>query len=180
MPSPIELFYQDSLRVLERLGGQDTSAEAWLRATLARTLVLVAVSYFEAELTAGLEAAYRRCLGEIPLLRLVQRKAIEMQFHSLFDWSGHNANRFLNFFGEPFPEKVREALRQRQESSADAAFIEIGALRNRLVHRGFATYPVDKTLEELHGLARRADLFVRVVLDEIGRCGPPARPEGGA
>ncbi|MGH9527000.1 MAG: hypothetical protein ACRD2F_10020 [Terriglobales bacterium] len=185
MPSPLEPFYLEAQRALAALGGQEPSSEAWLRAVLAKTLVLVAVSYFDAEVTAGLRAAFRRCLAKDMLLPLALNKAVEMQFHSLFNWRKPDFERFLGQFGGRFQNEIKRALWDSRAPEPGGpprldpfeAFISIGALRNQLAHLDFAAYPVDKTLDEVHEMAQRADLFLRIMLAELERCGPPA---GGA
>ena len=41
-----------------------------------------------------------------------------------------------------------------------AAFLELGNERNRLVHQNYATFPMEKTLDEIYLLYRRALTFV--------------------
>lgn len=41
-----------------------------------------------------------------------------------------------------------------------SAFMEIGRERNKLVHQDYATFALEKTLDEVHGLYRNALLFV--------------------
>ena len=47
------------------------------------------------------------------------------------------------------------------------AFLEIGNLRNQLVHENYADFRLDKTVDEIYGLYRTALYFLRVFPDAI-------------
>ena len=63
-----------------------------------------------------------------------------------------------------------EAAGQRDAELKDAlaAFLELGNLRNELVHGNFAAFPFNKTAEEVYALYQRADKFVAFVEAKIG------------
>jgi hypothetical protein len=52
--------------------------------------------------------------------------------------------------------------------SSVEAFLELGFLRNCLVHQNFAGYVFEKTNEEVYALYQRASVFVDRVLQALG------------
>ncbi len=44
--------------------------------------------------------------------------------------------------------------------SSVEAFLELGNERNRLVHQNYATFPMEKTLDEIYALYQSAVMFV--------------------
>jgi hypothetical protein len=99
-----------------------------------------------------------------PLFRIVKTKAIDMQYHAWFDWDKRQANKFFRMFGDGFSNFMQPKLTENpQLEKAIAAFLEIGDLRNRMVHQNFATFTLEKTLEEVYSLYRDAAPFVYTV-----------------
>lgn len=56
-----------------------------------------------------------------------------------------------------------QASTEMQESFR--AFLELGNERNRLVHENYATFPMEKTLEEVYALYKKSLLFVDALPD---------------
>ena len=61
-----------------------------------------------------------------------------------------------------------DLVRARPElQSAIEAFLELGNERNSLVHQNYATFPMEKTLEEIYLLYQRALIFVSTLPDAL-------------
>lgn len=54
--------------------------------------------------------------------------------------------------------------------SAIQAFLELGGERNRLVHQDYATFPLEKTLEEIYALYQSALTFVENLPGALRDC----------
>ena len=81
----------------------------------------------------------------------VRRKAIGRSFASLFSWDSPNANYFYKLFGPDFAASMRRKVQEDRElEEAVKAFLEIGHLRNELVHKNYADFQLEKTLEEIY------------------------------
>jgi hypothetical protein len=50
------------------------------------------------------------------------------------------------------------------------AFLEVGNERNRLIHQDYATFPLEKTFEEIFALYQRACLFVETLPAVFREC----------
>jgi len=95
------------------------------------------------------------------VLSLVKKKAIERQYHTYFQWGGDNANQFLSLFGEDFKKKLDKEIKNNEELKASIkVFLELGAIRNRLVHVNFAIHPLDKTAEEIYKMYQKSIIFI--------------------
>ena len=99
--------------------------------------------------------------GDSAILALVKNKVIERQYHTYFDWDKKNANKFFSLFGDEFSVAMKKLVDEDDIlKEAVIAFLEIGSLRNNLVHLNFANYPLDKTVEEIYQLYQRALVFL--------------------
>jgi hypothetical protein len=47
--------------------------------------------------------------------------------------------------------------------NAMIAFLELGEMRNQMVHRNFASHPIDKTSEEVYALYKNAGRFLEFI-----------------
>lgn len=78
-----------------------------------------------------------------------------------FDWRKQKPGPFYSQFGD----ECGDALKTEINASPDLKkalndFLELGNLRNELVHENFATYPFEKTADEVYGLFQSAEKFV--------------------
>lgn len=134
-----------------------------------KILLLSAASYFETEIRRHLlEFVTDRSSGDLKLVGLVKAKAIERQYHTYFQWSGKNANTFFALFGREFRERM-VAVVNADEDLRDSIqkFLELGNLRNELVHENFANFPLEKTSAEIYELYTRALVFVESLSDHL-------------
>ena len=96
-----------------------------------------------------------------PLVFLIDNKIIERQYHTWFDWERKNANRFFSMFGPHFKNYADKSVKNNDElRESISAFMEIGGERNKLVHRDFADFQMNKTSSEVYHLYKSATMFV--------------------
>lgn len=125
-----------------------------------KSLLLAAASRFEYAVTECVLAYIaERAVGSHTVRTFVQKKALERQYHALFDWKSKNANYFFGLFGDELRSAVKDALDENLKASIQA-FMELGSERNKLVHGDYATFPMEKTLEEVYDLYKSAMAFV--------------------
>jgi hypothetical protein len=129
---------------------------------LRKALLLAAASFFEHQVCDCVLEFVRDCSGGSPLVEsFVRNKAIARQYHSWFKWDEGNANQFFGLFGAAFRSTMTGRVKQSEELRASVrAFLEVGNERNRLVHQDYATFPLEKTLDEIYVLYRTAMQFV--------------------
>ena len=144
----------------------DISLQSRVEAHFAKTLWLSAASFFEYRITTDVEQIFMEATnGSHALVAFVHDKAIARGYSSWFNWddSRPNANKLFRSFGPDFSETMKDKIRndkteKLQKSISD--FIELGRIRNDLVHRDFVTYNLDKTVDEVFALYESAIVFV--------------------
>lgn len=157
----------------EILGFLDSNKEITFRSDFGlqstKNLVLSIASFFEA-LISELILRFAECasLRNEVLCSFVKRKAIVRQYHTFFAWDGNNANAFFSLFGEEFKKRCQGKV-QRDSTLEESikAFLELGNIRNELVHRNFAEYQLAKTSEEYYALYKKALLFIDFIQREL-------------
>lgn len=161
----IDSLYEDNQEIdkyLEERG--EISFRNYIDSNFRKTLLLSAASYFESTFTENILELikYLACSRE-PLVQFVRRKAIDRQYHTYFDWKSRNANVFFGLFGSDFKAFMQKEINaDSQLESAISAFIELGQIRNQLVHQNFAEFYLDKTVDEIYKLYRDALVFVEL------------------
>ncbi len=135
-----------------------TSADSHLR----KVLLLSAASYFEEHVIHAIESFAARHHSEAPMLtEFIRNKALTRQYFTLFDWDCGNANKFWSLFGISFKQYMKERLMSDDGLSvAVKDFLELGALRNKLVHQNFGSFHLEKTADEIFALYNSASRFV--------------------
>jgi hypothetical protein len=151
---------------------QEISFLSVMEATAPKVLLLAAASYLE-YLTQRILLEYFKLAtnGNEHAIEFVKNKAIERQYHSYFDWTSRNANKFFGLFGQ---KRKAQILRQIAEddklASAISSYLELGGLRNQLVHRNYGAFVLDKTVQDIFHLYESALYFLHrlpsLLLDE--------------
>jgi len=160
----VTTFYERQSGLIEHLlETKELSLAQDAEQMLQKNLPLAAASYLEERVCALLLAFVDARTGNCTELRsLVEVKAVKRQYHTLFDWDQTNGvNKFLSLFGSAFKITVAAEISADAELTRSARdFIEIGSLRNKIVHQNYATFVVDKSAAEIFKLFEGAVKFV--------------------
>jgi hypothetical protein len=133
-----------------------------------KTLVLSAASLFEHQISDAIHGYCNRKSGsDACVLALIRIKALKRQYFTYFDWENKRAGPFFALLGEEIGEKLKAESKVDPLKSSVEAFLELGYLRNVLVHQNFAGYVFEKTNDEVYALYRLARVFVDRVLQEL-------------
>ena len=164
MPSPIieRLYDENKLLITKLLADGEISLVATIDDILRKTLLMSAASYFEHTIcTAILEYVTEIADNDDAVISLVKTKAIELQYHTYFNWDVSNANSFFSHFGEKYKLYAKEIVERDPDlRESIRAFLELGSLRNQLVHQNYAIFPLEKTADEIYRLYIAAFRFV--------------------
>ena len=162
----IEQLVEEHKTLMALIPLQEVSVRATADASFAKTLMVSAASYFETRVTDSVLDVFSETTNKAqPLVEFVRNKAVERRYHDWFDWTKRNANRFIEAFGNDFKEYMDVWIKMHQE--AIRAFMEIGSFRNQLVHKNFASIPLDKTVDEIIDMYQKALGFVDEFPDEL-------------
>jgi hypothetical protein len=177
--TPVDVLYEEYLSIVGYLNdNSQPSLSSDVNKHFKKIIVLSAASYFEHRIQEVLiEFVSKQTNSNTLALNFFKKKAITMQYHTYFSWGekgnpnkpGNNANSFFALFGDDFKKKSEETIKQSQElTAAMKAFLEIGHLRNILVHSNFAAYNFDnKTTEDVVKLYRDGLIFVMFVEESL-------------
>ena len=165
----IDRAYEDNSRLLSYLS--ERSELSLLRTaddSFRKSLVLSAASLFEHQISEALHTYCDRKSGsDACVLALVRTKALKRQYFTFFDWENRRPGPFFSLLGEVIGDKLRAESKVDPLKTAVEAFLELGFLRNCLVHQNFAGYVFEKTNEEVYELYRRASVFVERVVEAL-------------
>lgn len=127
-----------------------------------KALLIAAASNCEARLVSVIkEFIQEMSPGTSLVSEFVRNKALEKQYHTLFDWDAANASSFFRLFGVAFRDRMKELARTDEALGKEIkAFLEVGQARNRLVHQNFASFTLEKTPDEILELYRLASGFL--------------------
>ena len=162
----IERQYQDSKELYNYLLGKgEVSFATYIDSVYKKVLVLSAASYFESKISELISKYATKASGsDKRIVKLIESKVIERQYHTLFQWEANNTNAFWKLFGEETKENVRQKINSDEKlRAAERCFIELGRQRNLLVHENFAEFDVNTTVGEIYGKYREACNFISLI-----------------
>lgn len=148
--------------------------------TLRKVLILSCGSFFEYELTEMLKQYVKyKTNNDEQLINFLEKQAIRQKYHTLFEWGtqdkpdkpSKNINKFLSLFGDNFKESIKNELKNNNDINASKdAFLELGHIRNILVHSNFSEYNYDlKTPEDIYDLYSKAKEFIPYIKESLYR-----------
>ena len=85
------------------------------------------------------------------LEEFIQKKILDRQYHTLFSWDAANVNSFFVLFGQDFKKFMIEKVRENEDLEKSIKdFLFLGKTRNELVHRNYALFKIDMTVDEIY------------------------------
>jgi hypothetical protein len=130
----------------------------------AKVLLLVGASYFERQIISAIEEWIHAATQSAAMRHFVLNQAVERKFFSLFNFSADskNINGFLANFGADYSKWAKEDMKAATiDGNIQQTFLNFCRLRNSLVHSNYATYNIDKTIDEIWTEFERAEKLVR-------------------
>lgn len=175
-PTPVDRLYDESASVIRALGQSEPSLAVAAGDSFRKALVLAAASHFEHRISSCvLEFIRERANGSGLVVAFVNNKTVSRQYHTWFKWDDTNANQFFGLFGSEFKQMMGERIRASEElKNSIRAFLEVGNERNKLVHQDFASFSLEKTLDEIYELYCHSLLFVESLGSHLRECQPPS------
>ena len=175
MATAVDRLYEEATGIIQALAQADhLSLQIAAGDQSRKALLLAAASYFENRICEFVvEFVRERSNGSLLVEHFVRNKAISRQYHTWFNWDANNANQFFGLFGGAYKTAMIARVSgsgQMQESIR--AFLAVGCERNKLVHQDYATFAMEKTLDEIYDLYKKALLFIETLprsLREIDR-----------
>ncbi len=171
--TPVDRLYEESSSVISALGVGQPSLAVAAGDIFRKALVLAAASYFEHRVSTCVLDFIEECAnGNSLVLGFVKNKAVSRQYHTWFKWDETNANQFFGLFGSPFKQMMNERTKGSNDLRLSiSAFLEIGNERNKLAHQDFASFSLEKTLDEIYTLYQKSLMFVDGLAIHLRDCG---------
>ncbi len=161
----IDKIYEDNQALVSYLEEQgQISFQSDVDDLFRKNLLLSIASYFEFVLKDTLLEFFGEQTNDSDLIiAFLKNKAIERQYHTYFNWGGKNANSFFGLFGNEFKNFMNKEIQNDEKlKQSIRAFLKLGDLRNQLVHKNFATFPLENTRGEIFALYQQAVVFINL------------------
>lgn len=131
-----------------------------------KTFTVACGNAFEKKLTKEIPLLLSR---ENPLgLNFLKNQALDRKFHTLFQWDKKNANKFFSLFGNDFKEYIEGKIKVNEVfKSYERDFLELGNLRNLIVHEGIYSYTLVRNIESIYMLFKNSLSFVVFICETL-------------
>jgi len=169
MITPISKSYNDFLKLKEFLREQgEVDFSINLENDFTKNLLISSASFIEDSLQKVLIQFVESNSNKDIIIHFLKNKAISRQYHSYFDWKSKNINNFLGLFGVDFKKKFNQDIKiiENMELNVES-FLELGRLRNELVHQNFILYKLEKTSQEIFSLFEESSKFITFFEEKI-------------
>jgi hypothetical protein len=136
---------------LQALGERkDLSSYVDVSQLLAKSMLLSCASFYEDEISRIVRRVLETGSHAASVRAWLQSVAVDGQFYKWFNFrSARNTNAFLAMFGQDFKDKVRKLLDAKDKrKKAESDFLELCQKRNESVHRNYAAYSLELTLQD--------------------------------
>ncbi|MGR3976853.1 hypothetical protein FW754_04070 [Acinetobacter sp. 1207_04] len=92
--------------------------------------------------------------GDNPLTKnFIRTQAVDRKFHTMFDWKNNSAGPFYGAFGEDFKKFIAGKIKaDKYLKSKQDAFLELGKLRNLIVHEGIHNFNLQRDIKSVYEL----------------------------
>lgn len=155
---------KELLEIVQKEDGPSITNAA--QSILQKHFAICVASHFERQLCDAVEEYVTQISNNhSPVISFMKQKAIERQYHTWFDWSGTNANRFFSLFGKEFKDFITERIEAEDLDYPIQCFIELGRDRNVLVHNDLTASSFNMTLDEVCEKYQQAERFVDMFPD---------------
>lgn len=177
--TPVDILNSEYKSIIDFLNSQtQPSLSSDVDKYFKKVILLSSASFFEHKIQEVLiEFVSKEANDSSRLINFFKKKAIGMQYHTYFDWGvkndpdkpGKNANTFFALFGDSFKKSIETEIKSTPNLEESVkAFLEIGHLRNILIHSNFAAYNFDnKTADEIFALYKKGLPFIDYVKDKL-------------
>ena len=167
----VDSLYQDFKELVGKIDVAEVSLQTTLRITFGKSLCIAAASYFEDMVKKQILDFVRQASpGHRSVYELARIKITDRQYHTLFNWRADNASEFFGCFGEEFKRSMQQYVKDNEDyRKSIQEFMEIGRVRNSLVHQNFAQFSLEKTVEEIYDSYRTGLLFVNSISSHLER-----------
>lgn len=166
----VDKSYKDFLELISYLEEKnEVSLKNEADNNFKKVLMLTAASFFETVITDKIkDFVDKKSNSNKSIISFTSKKAIERQYHTYFDWDKKNVNSFLGLFGEEFKEDFSKIIGEDEDLEKGIKnFLEIGRVRNELVHKNFGIYTIDVNAKDVYEKYKSAIYFIEIFQNKL-------------
>jgi hypothetical protein len=143
----------------------DLSSYLDVNQLVAKSMLMSCASFYEDEITRIVRSVLDAGHHTEPVRKWLNETAVDGQFYKWFDFrNAKNTSNFLGKFGKEFKANTRRLLDSRDKrKQAEQAFLDLCQKRNECVHRNYAAYSLDLTIQEIYNKHKMAMSYIRVI-----------------
>jgi hypothetical protein len=164
MASQIDDLFEENNQLLSFLDSEnEISFRSCFDDTFRKILLLSSASYFENKVLGIIEDFINKKANDEKIRSFIQSSKMKDRYFKLFDWRDRKPQNcdFLHAFGKDFYNSVKADLKDSPDLEMQIkAFLEIGDIRNNMVHENFAIFPMDKSPGDIYLLHQNAERFI--------------------
>lgn len=168
----VERIHEELKAIGQIVGASnDVSAITDFGAHSAKTFLLAGASYFERRIISSIKDHVSAVTTSGVVSHFVLHQALERKFFVLFNFNAEvkNINAFLSKFGPDYSQWAKDDIKDEGIEKNQLDFLNFCRLRNSLVHSNYATYNIDKTLDDVWVEYGKALLLVNWIEASFGR-----------
>jgi hypothetical protein len=159
------LFNSCNIELEALVERKDLSSYVDVSRLLTKSFLLSCASFYEDEVSRIAKLVLDSGQHSPAVRAWLYLAAVDGQFYKWFDFRGAtNTNAFLARFGRDFKNQMRALLNWRDKrEQAERDFLTICQKRNECVHRNYAAYSLDLTLQEVYQRHNSAMRYIRAI-----------------
>ena len=167
----------EEIKTSPSISGQSTNS-IFIEEIFRKHLILSSASHFEFRISNAIETHAKGIANpDGCVFALIKHKALKRQYHTFFEWDKLKLGAFTTLMGESLGSKLKTISSEDPGKLEAGAFLEIGQMRNALVHNNFVSFQCEKTSLEILELCKRAESFVARVESLLGQPVQENEPE---
>ncbi len=166
----IYLGHKEDEKLLNQLLPNNPNLASFInghRDLLGKNLIVLCANFFELYTLDFLPKFLSE--NDSLLCNFLKKQALDREYHKLFDWEANNANKFFRLFGDEFKEKVGSEIKEDiQLTQKQSQFMQLGRLRNNLVHEGFKSEVVERmSIDDIWEMFEASCCFYDFILEKL-------------
>lgn len=140
----------------------ETSFASTLEGSVPKIFLVASASWLEDRAQSILRDFFSEVAGDrFQAFEFVRIRALDRQFHTLFSWGGDAPLSFFAAFGRDMKAAAKQKMAEDESfATTYRAFLELGNLRNQVVHQNYADFILEKTAAEVRTLFTQANKFL--------------------
>lgn len=160
----VDLVFTEYTELIEAVGTKSPSTLTALNRVYPKHILIAAASSLEEQVKVQILPDLFERYGNSAIREFIATNVLKRGYHSLFDWNANTASKLFSAFGSEAKDRSKEYSRMNSTfSEGQQAFMQLGRLRNELVHNDYASRSVSVTPDDVHDMYLKAREFINLI-----------------